>query len=709
MPPSQDAQTTPTHPLTIGVDVGGTFTDLVASDGQSFSVLKLPSTPPEFHRAVVEAVTRAAAGRAAHVIHGSTVATNALLERRGEPVALITTAGFRDVLSIGRQNRPKLYALRIERPAPIVVPENCFEVRERIDAAGEFVEALDDAGLDRVVAEIVARGLRHVAVCLLFSFVNPAHERRVGDRCTSAGLAVSLSSDILPEFREYERASTVAVNAALRPIVGAYLAALESGLATEKRDGDVFSRDEKRDGDVVPRPPGMGGKRDGDVLPLGSGSSLRIMQSGGGTVSVAGARVHAAKLVLSGPAGGVIGAAYVARAAGFGDVITYDMGGTSTDVALVLDGSPQWTTGTAIDGLPIGLPIGLPMFDIHTVGAGGGSIAYVDAGGGLRVGPRSAGAQPGPACYGRGGTEPTVTDANLLLGRIVPDQLLGGSVRLDVNLAAAAVERVAKQINKSVIETALGIVRIAEANMSAAVRAVTSRRGQDPRDFALVSFGGAGGLHACAIAESLDIPRVLVPPYCGVLSALGMVVAPPVVDASQTVLHLGDTLDDERLPAEVGRLSGLTIDAIPYEQTAAVEVYADARFRGQSHEVRSRFMRPSLQHIHEQFLTAYEKLYGTPPVDRAIEIVTLRLRRIGRSLAPALPTIEPRDEGTAAVTIHQPDGTASAGVALSRAALLERGPQTGPLLLADPEATAYVPPGWRATAREDGSVILERI
>jgi N-methylhydantoinase A len=666
--PSPDLPQTAPAPLLVGVDVGGTFTDLVAFDGRSLLIVKVPSTPPAYERGVIDAISDLKSQISnlefeIHLIHGSTVATNALLQRAGEPIAFVTTEGFRDMLLIGRQNRPKLYALHVQRPPPIAPPENCFTVRERISATGEIVTPLEDAQIDRVITEIQARSLKHVAICLLFSFVNPAHERRIGDRCTAAGLTASLSSDLLPEFREYERASTVAINAALRPTVKAYLESLESRLVT---------------------------------------INLRIMHSGGGTLSVADAQAQAARLVLSGPAGGVLGAAFVAGAAGYADVITYDMGGTSTDVAVIQNGSPQWTTATTIDGLPIALP----MFDIHTVGAGGGSVAFVDAGGALRVGPRSAAANPGPACYARGGAEPTVTDANLLLGRILPDRFLGGAMRVDVELALRAIARLAEQIGKDPIQTALGIVKVAEANMEAAIRAVTSQRGHDPRAFTLVSFGGAGGLHAAALAEALDIPRVLIPPYCGVLSALGMVVARPVVDASRTVLHLSATLDDERLVAECGRLSGETIDKIPYEQTAETQVFADVRFRGQSYELNVRVLRPNLDHIREQFLAAYRTRYGHVPEGREIEVVTLRVRRIGKAANVKLPAVASSAGAIGEVQVIGADGLAMRAKCAGRAGLLQAGEIEGPLLLVDAEATAYVPLGWSASAREDGSVVL---
>jgi N-methylhydantoinase A len=669
MPAAQREQTS--APILIGVDVGGTFTDLVAWDSKSgqLRIVKVPSTPPEFERAVIEAVRRGLrSSETAKLVHGSTVATNALLQRAGEPVAFVTTQGFRDMLLIGRQNRPQLYNLRVRRPVPIASEANWFTVRERIGANGDVVEALDPAAVDNLISQILNLKLKHVAVCLLFSFVNPLHEQMIGQRCEAAGLTVSLSSDLLPEFREYERASTTTINASLRPTVAAYLESLSTGLPEAVRD-------------------------------------LRIMHSGGGTLDPVDAAKQAGKLVLSGPAGGVIGAAYVAQRAGFGDVITYDMGGTSTDVAMIRNGQPQWTTSSTIDGLPIGLP----MFDIHTVGAGGGSIAQLDSGGALRVGPHSAGAIPGPACYGRGGTYATVTDANLVLGRILPDSFLGGEMRLDVDAVRRAVGAAAERMGKSLTDAALGIVKVAEANMAHAVRAVSSRRGHDPRRFALVSFGGAGGLHACALAESLEMSRVIVPPYCGVLSALGMIVAPPVADASRTVVQMADRLDDERLAAEFGFASEMTMRQIPYEQTASVEAYADVRFRGQSHELKVRIERPSRSQIEQTFIEAYGQMYGRVPSGRAIEIVTLRVRRFGRAAHVELPRFMARAGEKRSTQLVVGAGQLVQAEVYDRAALCgAASPRSGPFLVIDPEATTYVPLGWGAAAREDGTLILER-
>jgi N-methylhydantoinase A len=660
--------------LLIGVDVGGTFTDLVAFEAAAskLSVLKLPSTPPDFHHAVIDAAARACAGdRPARLVHGSTVATNALLQRAGEPVAFVTTEGFRDMLLIGRQNRPNLYALTVRRPPPITPEENWFTVRERIDAHGDIVTSLTRDAIDALITDIKSKGLKHVAVCLLFSFVNPSHEKRIGEAASAAGLSVSLSSDLLPEFREYERASTIAINASLRPTVQSYLESLARGLPSCIK-------------------------------------SLRISQSAGGTLSVDEAANAAAKLVLSGPAGGVMGAAWMAKQAGVADVITYDMGGTSTDVALVAGGTPQWTTTSTIDGLPIGLP----MFDIKTVGAGGGSVAMLDAGGALRVGPRSAGAVPGPACYSRGGTEPTVTDANLVLGRLVPDQFLGGAMRVDEALARAAIETVATGMGKDVTETALGIVRVAEANMAAAVRAVTSRRGHDPRNFALLSFGGAGGLHACALAEALEIPRVIVPPFAGVLSALGMVTAAPVVDVARTVVHLGAELNDAELESEFAQLSQQASQSLPDTSTRQIEYYADVRFRGQSHELKIHVVRQNIAEISRLFHAAYRATYGRPPRGRAVEVVTLRVRRIGHEPPVSLSPIPPatgRYSGIRVTQLIDERGQQVSASVLRRDELIALGRQPGPALLIDPEATTFIPAAWVAESSANGIVTLKRL
>jgi len=655
----------PTH-LHIGIDTGGTFTDLVAWDGNSFRTAKVPSTPPDFHRGVVAALTEILQpGDIADLIHGSTVATNALLERKGQPVAFITTRGFADVLLIGRQNRPVLYALEPRRTPPIVAEGNVFTVDERMAVDGSVLIPLNDAEADSVIAQIKSLGIRDVAVCLLFSFVNPAHERRIGDLCSAAGLTVTLSSELLPEFREYERASVTAINAALRPTVHHYLDELSQSLPRQVR-------------------------------------SLRIMHSGGGTLPPADAGKFAARLLLSGPAGGVLGANAIARLEGFSQCITYDMGGTSTDVAAIVDGKPPWTTGTTIDALPVPLA----MFDIHTIGAGGGSIASIDLGGALTVGPRSAGANPGPACYGRGGTLPTVTDANLILGRLPARRFLGGRMLLDRELAKAALAPLAQLMGKSLVDTALGIIRIAESNMSAAIRHVTAGRGHDPRNFTLVSFGGGGGLHAAALADSLDIPRVLIPPHAGLLSAFGMVVAPPLVDVSRTVAHLRGQISESQLEHAYTELAMRSEQQLAKADTASIQRFADCRFRGQSYELTIAVH--DLSPTEQEFRRAYQTMYGHCPEGREVEVVTLRLRRMGRAPQLHLPPLVARASDLQKAVVMMADGTPREVVVYDRPGLASREIVTGPAMLADADSTTLIPPGWTARATLHGSVLLEK-
>ncbi|HMI70291.1 MAG TPA: hydantoinase/oxoprolinase family protein, partial [Solirubrobacteraceae bacterium] len=452
----------------LGVDVGGTFTDVVILSGGRLVTAKVPSTPSDQSEGVlagVEAADFDASGLEAFA-HGMTVATNALLERRGARLALVTTEGFRDVIEIGRQNRPSLYDLTRDRPPALVPRELRFTVRERMGPDGELAE-LDEDDLARVVDAVRDAGVEAVAVCLLFAFLHPEHEQRVGEALRSQldGVHVSLSSEVLPEFREFERFATTAADAYLAPRLSAYLGRLA------ERSGEA-----------------------GLPTPL-------VMQSSGGVIDLDAAASAAAACVLSGPAGGVVGAAYAAAASGYEDLLTFDMGGTSTDVAPVIGGDAQTTT----DSVVAGVPLKLPMVDVHTVSAGGGSIAWADAGGALRVGPQSAGAEPGPAAYGAGGEEPTVTDANLFLGYLEDGATLGGEVVLQRELAEQALERLGSQLGLDALQTARGIVRVANAEMTRALRVISVERGLDPRDFALVAFGGAGGMHACALADELGM------------------------------------------------------------------------------------------------------------------------------------------------------------------------------------------------------------
>jgi len=591
--------------LRIGIDIGGTFTDFVTFSAESGDVetFKLLSTPRDPAVAVLQGLERILARhgtQSATVIHGSTVATNALLERKGARTAFVTTRGFKDILQIGRQNRPALYDLFADPPAPLVPLELRFEADERMDKDGNVLRALDEAQVDTLLQEIIGQGAQSVAVCLLFSFVNPDHEQRIAVKLRAAGLLVSPSSEILPEYREYERASTAAVNAYVSPVLDRYLSHIEEALPK------LISNKEE-------------------------GIRLRVMQSNGGNIGPAEARTHGVHCILSGPAGGVVGCEYVGRLVSSNALrlIGFDMGGTSTDVTLI-DGKSRITTEAAVGGCPIRVPI----LDIHTIGAGGGSIARADAGGALRVGPESAGADPGPACYGRGDL-PTVTDANVMLGRIPPEYFLGGGMPLDASRARAALEKLASELGLTARQAALGIVQVANAHMERALRVISVERGHDPRDFTLLSFGGAGGLHAADLARGLGIPRVLVPPLASTLSAFGMLAADVVKDYTMTVMLPGGTAFAtlERLLAPLVERGQREVES---EGVAAgniqVERFLDIRYHGQSYELTVPFSErftPAFHEIHKQ-------AYGYAREEAPLEIVNIRVRGIGATEPPPL-------------------------------------------------------------------------
>lgn len=624
--------------MRIGIDIGGTFTDFVTFDEATgrLDSFKLLSTPRDPAEAVLEGLRRirgegaeradtgalgrpaGALGRPAGagepsasvdgrprdaIVHGSTVATNAVLERRGSRTALLTTRGFRDVLAIGRQARPFLYDLMADPPEPLVPETLRFEVTERVDRKGEVLVALVEEELGPLIQRLRERRAESVAVSFLFSFLRPAHEERVTARLREEGFFVSASSDVLPEFREYERTSTTVLDAYVTPVLDRYLERLESGL---------------------------------------EGASLRVMQSNGGSADVREARRHGVRSVLSGPAGGVVGALHLARAAGLERVITLDMGGTSTDVSLAT-GEPGLTAEAEIGGLPLRVPV----VDLHTVGSGGGSLAAVDAGGALRVGPRSAGADPGPACYGRGGERATVTDANVVLGRLPPDRFLGGELPLDADAACAALDRLAREAGIGAADglsaaerIALGVVRVVNAHMDRALRVISVQRGHDPRDFALLSFGGAGGLHASRLARGLGIGRVVVPPAASTLSALGMLVAPVARDYVRTVMLPGDTPFEElegraRSLARRGRAE-VGAEGVPEDR---IEVWSEAevRYLGQSWELTVALAPDFVARFHR----AHQAAYGHADPEAPVEVVNLRVRAFGRTDLPALPEAEP--------------------------------------------------------------------
>src|SRR5580704_5693656 len=514
-------------PMRIGIDSGGTFTDFVVlDDSGTLESFKLRSNPASPADVVLEGLRRIAA-RKAEVVHGSTVATNALLERKGAKTAFVTTRGFEDLIAIGRQNRPELYNLTPALPVPLVPRALCFGVDERVLFDGVVERALAPADIDELQRKIEASGAESVAICLLHSYQNDVHERAL---LKALDGFVCASCDISPEFREFERASTTVINAYVGPLMDRYLGELERK----------------------------------------SPHKVAIMQSNGGLLSASEARKHAVRTILSGPAGGIVGAVEIARVCGFKKALTFDMGGTSTDVALAGQ-QPRLTTEARIDNLPIRIP----MLDIHTVGAGGGSIARVDSGGSLRVGPESAGAMPGPACYGVG-VEATVTDAHVVLGRIAAQQLAGGEMRIDIGAAERAVARVGAALGVDTIQAAAAILRVANSNMERAIRAVSVERGEDPREFPLVAFGGCGGLHACEIAEELGISTVIVPRMAGALSALGMLLADRTRDYSIGALGVSDYET---------RFRKLEKQATRDVRGATLHRFADVRYAGQSYEL----------------------------------------------------------------------------------------------------------------------------
>jgi N-methylhydantoinase A/oxoprolinase/acetone carboxylase beta subunit len=577
--------------MRIGIDTGGTFTDFVRVDERGIAVHKLRSVPDDPSQAILAGIKHLADSETFEITHGSTVATNALLERKGVRVALITTAGFEDVLLIGRQTRAELYNFMVEARRPLIEPGLTFGVRERLAADGSVLEALGDDEIGALVQRLKEQDVVSVAVCLLHSYANPLHEQMLAKALQDAGFIVSASHEILPEYREFERWSTTAVNAYVTPLMARYLLRLEAAL---------------------------------------EGHSLRIMQSNGGSISSARAREAAVQTILSGPAAGVVGAQAVGAASGFTRLITFDMGGTSTDVSLI-DGA----IGTTTDSIVGDFPVRLPVLDIHTVGAGGGSIAYVDSGGSLRVGPRSAGADPGPACYGKG-SELTVTDANLLLGRLDPAYFLGGRMRPDLDRTRSLARTLAKQLGLTERALAEGIVRIANANMERAIRVVSVQRGFDPRDFALLAFGGAGGLHACDLADSLDIATVLIPEHSGVLSALGMLLADVVKDYSASILRptaqITEAFLNEALEPLLTRAQADLAAERFHAEDILLETSLDMRYKGQAYEISI----PFAPDFREAFHRSHAKLYGYANPARATEIVQLRVKAIGRTEKPAL-------------------------------------------------------------------------
>jgi N-methylhydantoinase A len=674
--------------MLLGVDVGGTFTDavLVGADASVHSA-KVPSTPSEQSRGVLEAV-RAVLARAgaaprdvARFAHGMTVATNALLEGGVARTALLATDGFTDVIELGRQNRAQLYELCSAAPAPLVPVELRFAVPERVGPHGPLRE-LDEQQARALIAALARAEPEAVAVSLLHSYVDPSHEQRLGALLAELlpGVHVSLSCELVGTFREFERTATTALDAALSPLLASYL----GELARESAASELCEP--------------------------------QVMQSSGGLTDIARAGAHAALTVLSGPAGGVGGALLLAELAGEQHVLCFDMGGTSCDVCVIEDGRAPETAAREIGGRPLSLP----ALDIHTVGAGGGSIAWRDAGGALRVGPSSAGAVPGPACYGRGGSQPTVTDANLLLGRLLEDSPLAGDVALDKGAAERAIARLAGELELTPLACAEGIVRVAEAAMLGALRVMTVERGVDPRAFSLMPFGGAGPLHAAALARELGISHILCPSASGVLSALGLAAAPPRRDIARTVMLDARSLSAQRL-ADVRAALVAEASAALMHAPARVRARHELRYRGQAFElaVEEELAPPSPQArtaatagldpaaLCERFARAHELRYGYREDGAEIELVTMRVSAWGS--APALGV----RGASGAATSEEQRTVCFAGEPLAtrvlRGALAPGTSLRGPTLCAFAEATLLIPPGWRGEVDAHGTVHVSAV
>jgi N-methylhydantoinase A/oxoprolinase/acetone carboxylase beta subunit len=651
--------------IRLGVDTGGTFTDLVRLDERGLSVHKVRSTPDDPARAILAGISElmdSRGGVVSEVIHGSTVATNAVLERKGARIALLITRGFEDVLVIGRQTRSELYNFMVPGRRPMVEPELIFGVAERLDQLGTAIEPLCNEGLDDVIAKLRRSKVECVAVCLLHSYANSIHEQQVAERLTQAGFTVSVSHEVLPEYREYERCSTTVVNAYVTPLMSSYLQKLEQAVGA---------------------------------------SRLHVMQSNGGSISVAQARCSAVRTILSGPAAGAVGAEAVARASGYERVILFDMGGTSTDVSLCDKG-----VGTTNESVVGDFPVRLPMLDIHTVGAGGGSIAYVDGGGSLRVGPRSAGADPGPICYGKG-TELTVTDANLLLGRLDSEYFLGGRMRIDAARTATYADAFAATLGIAPMRLAEGIVQIANANMEHAIRAVSVQRGHDPREFALLAFGGAGGMHACEIAESMEIATVLVPEHAGVLSALGMLLADVRKDYSQTILKRSDTVSFADLEGYLAPLIDHATTDLAAEgfvpEDRVIEGSLDVRYQGQSYEINV----PLTQEYGADFNREHQRLYGYSNPSRLLEVVNVRVNAAGITRKHAFPSAEATSRALPepiAVRDAWFDGHWNMTSIYHRDALLPGMEGHGPAIVTGGQATVVITP--RFSFRIDGAGTL---
>lgn len=654
----------PESTFRIGVDTGGTFTDFVVIRNGNIEIFKELSTPQHPEEAIMKGLARVQPAAVGEIIHGSTVATNALLERKGARTALLTTAGFEDVIVIGRQTRRELYNIFVTRPDPLVPGGLRLGVRERVLYDGSIETPLDHAHLESLVERLRGENVESVAVSLLYSFANRKHEEEILRQLGPLGVPVSLSSRVLPEYREYERTSTTVVNAYLAPLMGRYLRTLEQRLVE---------------------------------------CPLRVMQSNGGAVLARAAADTPVRTIVSGPAGGVVGAFQVAQACGYSNIITFDMGGTSTDVSLC-EGSIKVTHESQLDGMPIGIP----MIDIHTVGAGGGSIASLDPGGALKVGPESAGAEPGPICYGRG-DRLTVTDANVILGFLQPRFFLGGAMKLSTDRILPAVRKLEWTRKwKNAEELAQGVVDVVNNNMEQAIRLISVERGYDPRDFVLFCFGGAGGLHAAHLAQGLGIPQVVIPRFPGALSALGLLLADTRKDYSRTLLIDAEG-SQARLKSVLEELHRLGITELQAEGFRKEKVrsmdFVDLRYRGQSYELTV----PLTSNFVGQFHKAHERRYGYSNPSAAVELVNVRSTFVGTNAKPAFRKA-PKQRGRPEPLDMQPIWIGGRRV---KAAIYDRSSLgyghviKGPAVIGEYSSTTLVPPGFKCAVDAHLNLVLE--
>jgi N-methylhydantoinase A len=669
--------------MRVGVEVGGTFTDLVAIGEDGVTVAKVPSVPSNPDEGAFDALRESGIpfAKIDDLSHGSTVATNAVLERKGYPTAFVTTEGFRDILAMQRQNRTNIYDLRYQKPMPVVERKDSFEVPERILADGTVNRPLDEAAVERDLIPALRQGrYQAVAVCLLNGYANPEHERRLGEIIARhvPDILVTLASDITREFREYERASTTTLSAYVQPVIDRYIGRFEARLADD----------------------GFAGR-------------FSVMQSNGGRLPAEGMRRSAISALLSGPAAGVMGATRQAQRSGFGDLITLDMGGTSTDVCLVAGGRPELTHEFNIEELPIRVPV----LDINTVGAGGGSIVWIDDGGMLRAGPRSAGAEPGPACYGRGGKEPTITDAHIIRGTIRPQAFLGGRMKIDPEISRDAVAPLGERLEMTLEEVADSAVRVANANIVRAIQLVSTERGKDPRDYVMVAFGGAGPLHAAQVADDLGIRTILVPPNAGVVSAFGLLASDFVRFENmtrRTVVDAGTPRVVNEVFAEMRQWVLADFAALGLNGDLRLDFVADMRFVGQAFEVPVALDVGTLDsltaaELRRLFTEAHHRIYfhGIAE-DKQIEVVSYRLGVT--SPLDTLPRLrEAGSEGGApeAVTIYDGRGRQT-GQVMARGALAIGLRVNGPALIEDDTSTILAPVGWMAEVDDQDNLIIRR-